>query len=231
MKVMRTLALSMLLCSGMAQAKLAINFGPIYVGPNESSGNLNVVEAVAGLPSGSTEVAVNGNTQLGITFDWAFSDQWTLEVVAATPFSHDISVSGSAIDGLQIGETKHLPPTVLMQYHFGAADAKLRPFVGAGLNYTTFFEEKADAQLIGALTSLGVMGAGDDLSLHLDDSFGIALQAGFNYRVNQTWDLHGMLMWADIDTDAEVRLNGTNIQPVTVEIDPTIAFVAARYRF
>lgn len=38
---------------------------------------------------------------------------WAVEVLAAWPFEHDISLVG----GLEVGSTKHLPPTVSLQYH------------------------------------------------------------------------------------------------------------------
>ncbi|MBU2428520.1 MAG: OmpW family protein, partial [Gammaproteobacteria bacterium] len=104
--------------SASALANISVNVGAIQVAPNDSSSSLNVVEQVAGLPAGSTAVGVNNNTQLGLTIDYKIDNNWTMELIAATPFSHDITVKGSAIDGLDIGNTKHLPPTLLAQYHF-----------------------------------------------------------------------------------------------------------------
>ncbi|RGP91016.1 hypothetical protein BC354_19150 [Vibrio cholerae] len=67
------------------------------------------------------------------------ADNISFEVLAATPFSHKISTSGGELGSLgDIGETKHLPPTFMVQYYFGEANSTFRPYVGAGLNYTTF---------------------------------------------------------------------------------------------
>ncbi|MBU2224852.1 MAG: OmpW family protein, partial [Gammaproteobacteria bacterium] len=110
--------------SASALANISVNVGAIQVAPNDSSSSLNVVEQVAGLPAGSTAVGVNNNTQLGLTIDYKIDNNWTMELIAATPFSHDITVKGSAIDGLDIGNTKHLPPTLLAQYHFDLGDSK-----------------------------------------------------------------------------------------------------------
>src|SRR5690554_5187 len=98
---------ALLFISPIASANWAVNLGPIHVAPSESSGNLDVIESVAGLPSDSTALAVNNNTQLGLTIDYKFTPSWALQVIAATPFSHDISVAGSVIDGLAVGNTKH----------------------------------------------------------------------------------------------------------------------------
>ena len=100
------LALTALPASANMFEGFSVNVGAISVMPDDSSTNLNVVEGVAQLPSGSTAVGVNTNTQLGLTFDYKLNQNWTIELVAATPFSHNITVKGSDIDGLKIGKTK-----------------------------------------------------------------------------------------------------------------------------
>ncbi|MEW5682272.1 MAG: OmpW family outer membrane protein [Pseudomonadota bacterium] len=214
-----------------AMAQWSINVGPITVAPEESSGNLNVVEQVAQLPDGSTRVAVNDNTQLGIVLDYAFNDYWSASVVAATPFSHRARVSGSAIDGLAIGETKHLPPTVFARYYPLKSSSDFAPFIGVGANYTHFFSEKASDDLKQALIGLGVATAQDSVGLNLDGSFGLAYQAGFDWRLNSNWGVHAMLSKIDIDTDADVRLNGTSIQSVNIQIDPIVSMFGVKYYF
>ncbi len=212
-----------------AFANLSVNVGAITVAPNDSSSTLNVVESVAGLPAGSTQVAVNNNTQLGLTIDYKFNNNWTAELIAATPFSHDVNVKGSAIDGLDVGSTKHLPPTLVAQYHFDIGNSNIDPFVGVGLNYTKFFDSSASSTLKSTLQALKVTTASDDVDLELDDSFGLALQAGFNYKLNDHWGAHFMVSKIDIDTEANVTVNGNSIQKVDVQIDPIVVMVGVRY--
>lgn len=218
------------LSSPLALASISVNVGAIQVSPNDDSSYLNVVENVAGLPANSAKVGVNNNTQLGLTFDYALDDNWSVQLIAATPFSHKITGKGS-VDGLAIGKTKHLPPTLLAQYNFGSVNADFRPFVGAGINYTMFFSEKAAPELKNTLVTIGAAQASDDVSLSLKNSVGIAVQAGFNYKLSNNWGLHAMIAWADIDTDAKVKINGATVQPVDVSIDPTIIMVGLRYSF
>jgi outer membrane protein len=87
-----------------------------------------------------------------------------------TPFSHDFS-GEAGLTGADIGSTKQLPPTLLAQYHFGDSNAAFRPFVGAGLNYTMFFDEQAEQDLKDTLGT-------DDIEIKLDDLFGLAAQIG-----------------------------------------------------
>jgi outer membrane protein len=212
-----------------AFANLSVNVGAITVAPNDSSSTLNVVESVAGLPAGSTQVAVNNNTQLGFTIDYKINNNWTAEIIAATPFSHDINVKGSAIDGLDIGNTKHLPPTLVAQYHFDMGNSNLDPFVGVGLNYTKFFDASASDTLKTTLRALNVTTANDDVDLELDDSVGLALQAGVNYKINDHWGAHFAVSKIDIDTEANVTVNGNSIQKVDVQIDPMVVMVGVRF--
>jgi outer membrane protein len=212
-----------------AFANLSVNVGAITVAPNDSSSTLNVVETVAGLPAGSTQVAVNNNTQLGFTIDYKINNNWTAELIAATPFSHDVNVKGSAIDGLDIGSTKHLPPTLVAQYHFDLGNSKFDPFVGVGLNYTKFFNASASDTLKTTLRTLNVTKASDNVDLDLDDSFGLALQAGVNYKINDNWGAHFAVSKIDIDTEANVTVNGNSIQKVDVQIDPMVVMVGVRF--
>ncbi|MBU2113175.1 MAG: outer membrane beta-barrel protein [Gammaproteobacteria bacterium] len=223
------LTLATLLAAAPAYADFSVNIGAITVTPDDSSSSLNVVEQVANLPAGSTAVGVNSNTQLGLTFDYTLTPNWSVQLIAATPFSHDIKVKGSAIDGLKIGKTKHLPPTLLAQYHFMPENQTFNPFVGLGLNYTVFFDEQIDGQLEGALDALNVTGADDKVSLKLKSSYGLALQAGVNITLSDSLGLHLMLSKMDIDTTGRVQVNGNTIQSVKVNIDPYVAMIGLRW--
>lgn len=228
-KTLLSISLSSLLMAGSAMAEFGINVGAITVAPDDSSSSLNVVEQVAGLPAGSTQVGVNSNTQLGLTFDYQYNPNWSVQLIAATPFSHDINVKGSAIDGLKVGNTKHLPPTLLAQYHFMPEHQTFDPFVGVGVNYTLFFDEQVDAQLEGALDALGVTTADDVVSLKLKNSLGLAFQAGVNVKLSDNLGLHLMVSKMDIDTTGRVQVNGATVQSVNVKIDPVVAMLGLRW--
>ncbi|WP_114765824.1 OmpW family outer membrane protein [Vibrio rhodolitus] len=153
------------------------------------------------------KLEVDSDTQLGLTFGYMFTDNVSFEVLAASPFKHDISVQGAG----KAGETKHLPPTFMLQYYFGTAESDFRPYVGAGINYTFFFDEKLDS------------GA----SLSLDDSWGLAANVGLDYMLNDDWFVGGSIWYADIDTTATI--GGTT--NVDVEIDPWVLMISGGYKF
>lgn len=157
---------------------------------------------------GALDVEVGSDVKPTITAEYFFTNNLGLEILAAWPFEHDISIKGLG----KVGSTKHLPPTISLQYHFG--EGSVRPFVGAGINYTYFSSEKTTGPLAGT-------------DLELDASFGAAAHAGIDFDVGAKGAVRVDARWIDIDTDA--KLNGADIG--TVNIDPLIYGVAYVYNF
>jgi len=126
-------------------------------------------------------------------------------------------VSGATVGGASTsadGDVTTLDGSVNAFVDFEPGLDGIRPYLGAGINWTIFFDESTQGALAVS-------------RLKLDDSFGIALQGGFDVQLNESWFLNFDLRWADIDTDAEV--DGVSIG--TVEIDPVIYALNVGYRF
>ena len=217
MKTKLSIALltSLLALSPVANANLSVNVGAINVNPDNDSSKINEAPTLG--------LRADDDTQLGITVDYALDDNWVIELVAATPFSHDVQGAGG-LAGNKIAKIKHLPPTLLAQYHFLDSTYKFRPFVGVGVNYTVFFDEEPSAALKATLGT-------DDVEVKLDDSFGFAAQAGFNYMMSENWGLHGMVSLIDIETDATVYADGAKALTSTVKVDPVVAMFGVKYKF
>ncbi|MEL7439259.1 MAG: outer membrane protein OmpW [Pseudomonadota bacterium] len=191
-----------------SEGDFILRVGAASVVPNDSS------DKILG---SQYELEVNSDTQLGLTFGYMFTDNISLEVLAATPFSHDISTD---LVGKDIGSTKHLPPTVMVQYYFGDSQSKFRPYVGAGLNYTIFFDEGFNST-----------GKGAGLSdLKLDDSFGLAANVGLDYMINDKWFLNASAWYANIETEATYKAAGAK-QKTDVEINPWVFMISGGYKF
>lgn len=191
-------ALALLLAGGAGAAHASdwiVRVGGHYVDPKSDNHEV---------------VSVDSGQSLTFNATYMLSPRWGVELLAAWPFSHDITLNA---DGSKVAETKHLPPTLSLQYHF-LPDGKIRPYVGAGLNATIFFDEKTSGAL-----------AGTDLSL--DDSFGVAAQLGVDFALSGDWLLNVDARWIDIDTDA--RLDGTGIG--SVAIDPYAFGISVGRRF
>lgn len=191
-----TVVAAALTCSIPASASdWIVRFGGHYVDPG--SDNHEIVNVASG-------------ESLTFSATYLFNPNWSVELLAALPFKHDIKLNAG---GARVAEVKHLPPTVSVQYHF-APGSRIRPYVGAGLNATLFFDEKTTGAL-----------AGEKLSL--DTSFGLVAQLGVDIDIGTAWFLGLDARWIDIDTDA--KLSGTNIG--SVEIDPWVIGLTVGRRF
>lgn len=199
---------------------MIIRGGLASVMPNEESSGISVNGTKM---AGTSDVKVDDNTQVGVSFTYMMSPSFGIEVLAATPFSHDITaVVGTA--KIDAGSTKHLPPTISAQYYPLGKGSAFQPYVGAGLNITVFFDEDVDGNLETALSETGG-------KLSLDESVGLALQAGFDYSLNENWGVNAAVWYIDISTDAEFKFDSGNKVTSTVDIDPTVLMLGASYRF
>ena len=182
-----------------------VGIGAHNVAPKSDNGTLTAT------PLGNLTMDVGSNVRPTITGEYFLKDNLGLEVLAALPFQHDISVVGVG----KVGSTKHLPPTVSLQYHFG--QGKVKPFVGLGVNYTRFFSTKAEGAIAGA-------------NLDLSDSWGLAAHLGVDFKVGEKGAIR--LDYRKVDIDTRVKLNGANLGTSnTVNIDPSAYGVAYVFQF
>ena len=218
MKKVLTLAVAAALAGGAAMSHAyepgdwILRVGATTVAPDADS------DEVPGL---GVTVDVDDNTQLGIIPAWMVTEHWGLELLAATPFSHDIDVN--EIDA-QAGETKHLPPTLTVQWYPRGHKDGWQPYFGVGLNYTYFFDEEADSDLE------GIVGKAD---LDLDDSFGLSASAGVDIPFGENWMFNAGVWYIDIDTTATVTLREMDNAKVKfdVDIDPWVYNIGIAYKF
>lgn len=161
------------------------------------------------LADGTLSVEVDDDIRPTISGEYFFADNVGVELLAAIPFHHDITLTDA--DGNKIdAKTQHLPPTLSIQYHFDGYDLpmNIKPFVGVGVNYTTFFKERI------------YLGNGNDLEL--DDSVGVAGHVGLDIPFAPTEAFRIDARYMDIKTDAS--LNGNDIGEV--DISPWVYGVA-----
>ncbi|MDH2436230.1 outer membrane protein OmpW [Pokkaliibacter sp. MBI-7] len=203
------IAAAVLASSAQAHEKgdILVRAGVATVVPHESS------DDVLGLG----EFRINNDTQLGLTFTYMLTDNWGVELVAASPFKHNIGLKATG----DIASAKHLPPTLLGQYYFGQADSKVRPYVGLGVNYTFFFDEEFNQTGKNAGLS----------NLDLDSSVGLAAEAGVDVMVTDKWFANAAVWWMDIDTKANFDVAGGGHQSIDTSIDPIVFMLGVGYKF
>jgi outer membrane protein len=208
-----------------ASAASAYEAGDMIVRAGAASAQPDDSSSVLKLNGGSlpgSEAGIAHDESLGITFTYMLNSDWGVEVLAATPFEHDINANLDG-DWLSAGSTKHLPPTVSLQYFPMDADSKIQPYIGIGLTYTTFFQEDLGGELGAALEG------GD---LEFDDSYGASFQLGVDYQINENWLLNAAVWKMDIDTDTKITSgDGLTVVKTTVDIDPMVYMISLGYKF
>jgi len=237
LKVLAAMCCFFVIQSGYAYeaGDIIFRFGSATVSPNESSDGI-AVPALNIDPIAGTEAEVDSNTQIGLTIQYMFNPNWGVELLAATPFSHDITANLDGFSaGLKVpaGSTKHLPPTLsAIYYPMGNTESALQPYVGLGVNYTIMFDQQATSALEDLTGTLAGVAGPVPLDLDLDDSVGIAIQFGVDYRINQHWQVNAALRWIDINTDATFSSAlGKTITVDDVEIDPLVFQLNVGYHF
>lgn len=145
-------------------------------------------------------------------------------ILGVTP--HDVKATQVTVPGaltnanIDLGDVWLLPPTLTLQYHFQNG-TKFKPYVGAGVNATFFFNEDA-----------GPVADGIDY----DPSFGPALQIGFDYDLDGKdggWAINADIKKVWINTDVTVDFTtalGAKVN-ADVDIDPLIVGLGLAYKF
>ncbi len=174
------------------------------------------LRAVDILADGSGSVTQNGlKTDVDdaitpeIDFTYFFTNNISAELIAATA-EHQVDAGN-----FNVGDAWILPPTLTLQYHF-TPERKFSPYVGAGLNYSLFYGESN--------------GAGFN-NLDVDGGFGYAVQAGFDYWLNDNWGINLDAKYVNLDIDVDVDLGATHLDADNVDLDPFIIGMGVSYRF
>lgn len=186
------------------QGDWLLRVGASNVSPDSSSDQIDVVGG---------EAEVDDDTQLSLTVSYFLTDNWAVEVLGALPFTHMVSADGGALDGTDLVEITMLPPTVSAQYHFLPSN-NIRPYVGAGLTYFWVLDEKQKQSLV---------------DVKVDNSFGVAIQAGVDVDVHQNWFVNADIRYINLSTEADI--SGAVNQTLDVDINPWVYTLAVGYKF
>ena len=201
---------------------IIVRAGAITVDPQESSSDIWV--GALNTDVAGTKATLDSDTQLGLNFAYMLTNNIGIELLAATPFSHNVGVKGmpggfAGLNG-KLGELKQLPPTLSVVYYPMDSNSAFQPYVGAGINYTWFF----DTKLSSAAEDKGFSG------LDMKDSWGLAAQVGMDYMLTDNIMLNAQMRYIDIDTTGTTSFGGEKVK-VDVDVDPFVYMVGLGYKF
>jgi len=156
-----------------------------------------------------------------VDFTYMLTPSVGVELILASS-SHNARGTGTLASAGKLFDARTLPPTLTVQYHFNT-NGRVRPYVGAGLNYTMFFNEDATSDM----KALG----GGKANVELDDSWGLAANAGVDVAIDKDWFVNADVKYIDMDTTATIRTNALGRLKTDVSIDPWVYGIGIGRRF
>lgn len=169
------------------------------------------------MPDEKAHLTVPGNVDVGdaivpeLDISYFFTENLAAELILGTT-KHDVDGATGGLAGLNLGNVMLLPPTLTAQYHFNVTDA-IKPYIGAGVNYTIFYNEN-DGQFA---------------SVDYKNAFGWALQAGVDIAAGDNWGVN--LDVKKLFLDTKVSVNNGAVTSGKVELDPWIFGAGFYYRY
>lgn len=156
-------------------------------------------------------LSVNEKLIPELDISYFFTPNIAAELILTYPQKHNVKSNGAVI-----GSLRHLPPTLTLQYHFMPNDTAIRPYVGAGINYTNFSSVSFDSGVQAALGPNVKRG-----------SWGWALQAGMDIPLNKQWSINVDVKKVQIHAD----VTSFGQKAGTLKVDPVLIGVGLGYRF
>lgn len=198
--------------AGIAAGDWLVRLRGIVVAPNESSGGIT-----PGIPAGRVGVGDAVMPEVDVTY--MATDHLGAELIVSST-RHELRGREAIASLGKVGHSWVLPPTLTLQYHF-LPKAAIRPYVGAGVNYTTFYSANTSESLNKALGKT---------SLSLKDNFGYALQAGVDIDLNRKFFLNLDVKYIDMQTTARLDTGGA-VNQTRVNINPLVFGFGVGTRF
>lgn len=152
-------------------------------------------------------ITANSDVMPELDITYFMTDNISAELILATT-KHDM---GEVSPNINLGDVWVLPPTLTLQYHFNNS-TRFVPYLGAGINYTIFYNEDPGAAA----------------NIDYEDGFGYAFQAGFDYKIDDHWMLNADVKKVMLNTDVSVN-NGA--VTADVDLDPWVFGLGVGYRF
>ena len=176
-------------------------------------------------PNQSAKIGIiGGDVQISdafipeLDFTYFFTEHFAAEVILGTA-KHDVKAINTIAGDIDLGSAWLLPPTLTAQYHFYTSDKKIfKPYIGAGVNYTLFYNVKSGAVA----------------DVKYDNALGYAAQVGFDLMLDDTFfinvDAKRLFLSTDVTVDATNLVPGL-VVPAEVDIDPWLFGIGVGMKF
>ena len=151
---------------------------------------------------------VSNKTIPELDVSYFFNKNVAAELILTIPQEQSVYSNGT-----RLGSFKHLPPTLLGQYHFTNFNG-YKPYVGAGANFTKISKEQISS------------GAPNNVTLS-ENSVGLAFQAGVDIPLTKQVSLNFDVKKVYIKS----HVYAAGVDKGTLKLDPVLVGVGVGYRF
>lgn len=197
---------------------ILLNARLLNVAPDVGS---NDIKGLDGSSAGLGGIDVDDAYSLGLDITYMVTNNFGVELMLDTTSSHDIK-GASGLPVKNVGDVTVLPPSLIAVWYFKPG-SNVRPYVGAGVNYTFFFSEDTTNELDSGL--------GGDTSLDVDDAFGLVAQVGVDIDINKDWYVSFDAKYIDMDTEATIKVNGDKAATVDFDVNPLVLGIGVGTKF
>ena len=227
-KTLVALAVASALVPSLAMAEagdIVVRVRATHIAPDESSklgtetsnAYAGALDSTIGLPA---QLKVDSNTIPEIDFSYYITKNIAAELILAVGTRHDVKAVniGAQHNGeAALGSVNLLPPTLTAQWHFNP-DQTFDPYVGAGVSYVRAMDRTLN---LGALP------------IHIDrNSFGPAIQAGFDYNLENRWLINFDVKKIWFGTDVKLDTGTGGFKKIdSLDIDPWVVSVGFGRKF
>ena len=200
------------IASGLAAPVLAqLNTVKVGVIRYQTHAQTNGITGVGVTPGADADVG--SATTVVFTYEREVLPRIGVELVLGVPPTIKARGAGSVAFLGEVLSARNMAPTVLVNYHFGDAGDRLRPYVGLGLNYTKFVGKKSPYPW----------------TLHLSDSLGVAAQVGVDYSIDKQWGMFASV--AAVKVKSDLVAVGATVLQTTIDFRPVTFSAGASYKF
>ncbi len=240
-RALRTLSLATLLyaAGGTAHAQsagdLVVGAGWLRLAPQVSSGPMqttaNTVLGTRSFSDNSISSKVSVANTVGLTATYFVTDHIATELVAGLPPRFSIDGAGSASQYGHIGSARMWSPTLLLKYYFGTANARFRPFVGAGASYIWFTDGKITNDAFRDRL-------GGDTDVSVNKGLAPVLNAGIHYAITKRWYAGLSVSFIPVSRTLTLTTPKSTLPGVVssrsqtkMQLNPIVTYLNIGYRF
>ncbi|CAM4496450.1 MAG: Outer membrane protein W [Legionella sp.] len=189
----------------MADSPWLVRIRGIGVLPSESSSTISII--------GGKVTRISNEIVPELDFSYFVTPHIAAELILATS-RHSVEATNTVLGKVNLGKVSVLPPTLTAQYHFELSP-HIKPYAGAGINYTHFFNVNS-----GPVAN----------KIHYGSSVGPALQVGADFAITEHVFINADVKKIWINSNVKVYTPIAQLN-TKVNINPWVVGLGMGYRF